>query len=510
MRRLHSMKILWIIILGCMLLIQCERSSQDRTLAIVGEILNNRDSHFYLDTKNYPQKDKALPIGVFDSGTGGLTVLDAIVRFDQFDNNTTAWNKQGDGVKDFQKEYFLYLADQANMPYGIYSAENKVDLLKEHIIKDAQFLMGNRYYTSRDATSHSSDKSPVKAIVIACNTATAYGKTDIEDFVSKAGLDMKIIGVIDAGVKGALESIKRDEDAVVGIFATAGTVSSNGYVNTLSRMTGELNYTGNISAYQQAGIGIAGAIDGDSDYIFLDATSPRDDYKGPTLTSTIAKIDPEIMDRYGFNWENNGMLFNGKQQTPSHLQFNSVENYIAYHVTSLMEKIRNANDDKKLKSIILGCTHYPFYADVFQKNLKRLFNYEEDGSHVYRPYMADHIVLIDPAINTAKELYQYLAEKDLFNQQDLNQSEFYISVANIQNKDVILDASSNFIYDYKYGRNSGMHIEFVKRVPFSNNNIALDVLQRLAQKMPFVYDLIVHFNQTNSKLDEVSPEHRIK
>jgi hypothetical protein len=82
---------------------------------------------------------KALPIGVFDSGTGGLTVLEALLTLDAFNNET---GKPGsDGKLDFSKEYFQYLADQANMPYGNYAAANKTDLLKEHIQKNMQFFL---------------------------------------------------------------------------------------------------------------------------------------------------------------------------------------------------------------------------------------------------------------------------------------------------------------------------------------------------------------------------------
>jgi glutamate racemase len=82
-------------------------------------------------------------------------------------------------------ETFSYLGDQANMPYSNYYKENKVDLLKEHIIK-AQFLLGNKYYDSRSDRTFNEDKEPVKVIVVACNTATAYGKTFIEEFLAKA------------------------------------------------------------------------------------------------------------------------------------------------------------------------------------------------------------------------------------------------------------------------------------------------------------------------------------
>ena len=77
----------------------------------------------HVDAQAIKNNKKALPIGVFDSGTGGLTVLEAILALDAFNNET---GKPGtDGKPDFSKEYFQYLADQANMPYGNYAAENK-------------------------------------------------------------------------------------------------------------------------------------------------------------------------------------------------------------------------------------------------------------------------------------------------------------------------------------------------------------------------------------------------
>ncbi len=57
-----------------------------------------------------------LPIGVFDSGVGGLTVLEAIKAHDRHHNLTGA--DGADGVPDFAGERFVYFGDQANMPYG--------------------------------------------------------------------------------------------------------------------------------------------------------------------------------------------------------------------------------------------------------------------------------------------------------------------------------------------------------------------------------------------------------
>ena len=185
-------------------------SNSNREMPIVEAILHDEESPFYLDAKDYPAIGKELPVGVFDSGTGGLTVLNAIINFDQFDNESKTWTAGGDGTPDLNSECFVYLADTANMPYGVCPQKNKTDLLKEHIIKDAWFLLTKKYYRTAAAESPQTDKTPVKAIVIACNTATAYGKSDIEHLLDLARLDIKVIGVIDAGCRGALGHLAKD------------------------------------------------------------------------------------------------------------------------------------------------------------------------------------------------------------------------------------------------------------------------------------------------------------
>src|SRR5690349_9463140 len=126
------------------------------SLQIEDAILKNQQSFYFVDFKSYPNNLNELPIGVFDSGTGGLTVLDALVNFDEHDNQTKAPKK--DGQLDFRKENFIYLADQANMPYGNYHAVQKDNLLKEHIIKDIQFLLSDKYYPSHVDAKPKTDK----------------------------------------------------------------------------------------------------------------------------------------------------------------------------------------------------------------------------------------------------------------------------------------------------------------------------------------------------------------
>ncbi len=476
---------------------------------IVSTIINDSDSFYHIDMANYPNLDKSLPIGVFDSGTGGLTVLKAIVNYDK---NTNATHEKGsDGQLDFDKESFIYLGDQANMPYGNYSKENKVDLLKEHIIKDAQFLMSNKYYSDANDISVNTDKKPVKVLVIACNTATAYGKEYIEEFLKKANSNLKVIGVIDAGVRGTLASIKKDENAIIGVLATAGTVASKGYHNTILKMKDKNGYTGNIEVFSQGGIGIAEAVDEDPNYFNKNLKKPRNNYKGPSLNGDV-QIDKTLFDVYNFDFEDSKMLCDTeKSDDCSILQINDAKNYVRYHLVTLMEQIRLSKTKNKLKSIILGCTHYPYMTDEIGAILKELYNYKgKDGKYLYRNFMVNDIQLIDPAVDTAKELHEYLKAKKLFNPNgNIKNSEFYISVANKDNKNNRIDADGRFPYDYKYGRNANEIQEYVKIVPFSRANISYDILTRFQKQIPYVYQLMQTFNNTNDKTKNLKEINKI-
>jgi glutamate racemase len=478
-------------------------------LQIIDTILHDTSSYFYTDLNPYKIKNAQLPIGIFDSGTGGLTVMDAIVNFDNYNNINHSYSVYGDSIRDFNNESFIYLADQANMPYGNYGKHDKADLLIEHCIKDVQFLMNNKYYKTADHKNYEKDKSPIKALVIACNTATAYAKEDIEEFINKSGIDLKVIGVIGAGVRAALENISPNKSASIAIMATAGTVSSGGYLNEINNQI-KLNGTNfDLDVYQQAGIGLAGAIDNIIDFIDINARAPRANYKGPSTNNHELQIDSKKLARYNFDWSSNKMLFDGSLEKPSNIQINSIENYISYHLTSLLEQIIITKNASKLKSIILGCTHYPFYTDVFRDKIEHLRNYTENGNYVYQKILEEEITFIDPAIYTAKELYDYLSNEKLFNSGNIEDSEFYISVPNKMNSSVSLDEYGNFTYNYKYGRSVNKIQEYVRRVPFSKNNISSSVADRLSEKIPFTYSLIKLFNENNSKMTFLNASEKI-
>ena len=473
--------------------------------AIDAAILGEVNSFYHVDFETYPEMDKTLPIGVFDSGTGGLTVLDALVNFDGHTNRNL--EKGGDAIPDFISEKFIYLADQANMPYGNYSSEDKTDLLVEHILKDMQFLLSDKYYREAGDTEFQKDKQHVKSIVIACNTATAYGGEFIKEFIDNTGIELKVIGVIDAGARGTLSTFKKDENGSIGVMATVGTISSKGYEDTLLRVKDELGYTGEIQIFNQGGHGIAEAVDEEPDFVNKKSKQPRDDYRGPSLDDPNFAIDKTLMDIYNFDFDHGKMLCDNKDTDDCQiLQINDSENYVRYHVVSLLEKIRNADKPQPLKAIVLGCTHYPYLTKEINEVLDELYNYKKDGKYIYREHMVKNIAIVDPAVNVAEELYVYMKEKNLFNPSgNIKDSEFFISVPNSENTNVEIDDLGRFPYSYKYGRTEGEIQEYVKVVPFSKGNISEETLDRFKNSIPETYQLIEEFTRSSPKtkyLDE--------
>ena len=123
--------------------------------------------------------NKNAPIGVFDSGVGGLTVAREIMR-------------------QIPNERIVYFGDTARVPYGSKS--------KETVTRYARQIV--RFLQTQD----------VKAIVVACNTASAYALDEIEKEV-----DIPMIGVVKPGAKVAAEATSNGK---IGVIATEGTIGS--------------------------------------------------------------------------------------------------------------------------------------------------------------------------------------------------------------------------------------------------------------------------------------------
>ena len=125
-------------------------------------------------------------IGIFDSGIGGLTVLNEIIRL-------------------LPAEQIIYLGDTARVPYGTKSAET----IKRYALEDAQFLI----------------HQGIKLLVVACNTASSISIPSLRN-----KLDVPIVEVIGPGAKKAAATTRLRK---VGVIGTEATIKSDAYANQI-------------------------------------------------------------------------------------------------------------------------------------------------------------------------------------------------------------------------------------------------------------------------------------
>ena len=126
------------------------------------------------------------PIGVFDSGVGGLTVFREIARL-------------------LPGEPLVYLGDSARVPYGTKSAET----VRRYSREAADFLLRRK----------------IKMLVVACNTATAAALPDLQSVLS-----IPVIGVVNPGAEAAVAATRSGR---IGVIATEGTVKSKAYTKAI-------------------------------------------------------------------------------------------------------------------------------------------------------------------------------------------------------------------------------------------------------------------------------------
>ena len=415
------------------------------------------DGHkaFTFDMSAWSNDTRDLPIGVFDSGIGGLTVQEAILSLDACHNDN--YSPGLDGRKDFENERFIYFGDQANMPYGNYPSAEKQNFLKELILKDAAFLLGRRYWRDAAAAAPQFDKPPVKAIVIACNTATAWGMEEIRQATAAWKVPVFVIGVVEAGARGVMEDISSgDKTRTVAVLATVGTCGSKAYPTAIGRATG-LAGKRTPEVVQQGSVGLAGAIEGNPAFLrLLDSKNEAGrTYLGPSVENKNATLNKDALEVYGFDPA--GLL--GDQQVAESIQLNSVTNYVRYDVATLALNHKSSGKASAIDTVVLGCTHFPLVKQEILNAFARLRAYEHNGARPFETVIAENITVIDPAELTAKELFREMARRKLFCQPAAGGNSakdlFFMSVANTKCPEAKTKSDGSLDYDYKYGRQPG-------------------------------------------------------
>lgn len=137
------------------------------------------------------------PLGVFDSGLGGLTVVRAL-------------------RSALPRERIIYLGDTARVPYGTRSADTVI-----------------RY--ARGCARTLTDRG-VKALVVACNTVSAVAID-----LLRAELDLPVLGVIEPGARTAVRAVEslsaREQPPRIAVLGTAGTIASGAYPRAVGQLT---------------------------------------------------------------------------------------------------------------------------------------------------------------------------------------------------------------------------------------------------------------------------------
>lgn len=235
------------------------------------------------------------PIGIFDSGIGGLTVVKAV-------------------RKALPGENIIYFGDTARVPYGIKS----VDTVRQYALQITDFLL----------------KKKVKMILIACNTVSAAAHDDVKTRCGK----IPAIGVIEAGARATVEAGGKH----VGVIGTLATIGSGAYDRALADLDP------GIKLYSRA---------------------------CPLLVPLAEE-----------GWTDNEIA--------------------RLTLKSYLDDLK----DKKLDSIILGCTHYPLFRDGIAEILNE-----------------SHTKIIDSAESIALMATEMLSEKKMLKTDGVGSFECYVS-----------------------------------------------------------------------------------
>lgn len=234
------------------------------------------------------------PIGVFDSGVGGLTVARELMR-------------------RLPREKLLYVADTGRLPYGTRPAA-EVEAFTLQIIRFLQ-------------------EKGAKLVVIACNTATAAGLE-----AARRAFTIPILGVIEPGARLAAEKTRNGK---IGVTATPGTIASGAYVRAIKKI------------------------------------NPALEVYGEPCPEFVPLVEKGVQD--------------------------------VGEARRTAEKCLHPLLEKGIDTLVLGCTHFPFLADIIQT------------------VVGERVALVDPAVGTVAQVEEILREREMEAALDRPEHRFYTS-----------------------------------------------------------------------------------
>ena len=272
----------------------------------------------------------------------------------------------------------------------------------------------------------------MKAIVVACNTATAYGLQDIREAMAAWGIPVIVIGVVEAGARGVLES-KPSADGAIGVLATVGTCSSYAYPKAI---TSTLGLAGRSvpAIVQQGSVALAGVIEGN-----------------PAFPGTAAET--ALRD-----------------------------------VRTLLEIHRNNGGTQPINTVVLGCTHFP----LVQRDIETAFS-TLHADPAWQKLTAAPRTYIDPAEWTARELFRELAKARLRLKDGesclMPADQFFLTIPDPACPGIKLAPDGGLEYGYKYGRTPGQFDrEDTLNIPLTTETLPKTSATLVREKLPLVWD----------------------
>lgn len=471
-------------------LLSCKDEGGERALLpIAQKALTDTASVYYTDLSSYPEDISKLPIGVLDCSVNGFEVVERLLTLDCFDNIT---GKPGpDGIVDFGGENIQFLSDRANGPYGGYIEEGNLDFLKEQVLCNTLFLMGDDFFNLAGDEYRSGYKEPVKLIMVSSPVADLRVLPDVENFLEQSGTGVKAIGVVEAGVQEAVSDVDEDGNLCVGVLFAPDGVSSIEYESMIRKTVG--NTGGKVQVLNQEAVGLDAAIKGDTAYVDTAAVVARGSYEGPVSGVSYNNIDMSLFDRYGFDTRGNALLYPGKGDI-SGVQLNSVENYVRFHLVSMIERHRRSGSRVPISSIILADGSYAQVRGVLEEVMDELYNYRRGGIYLYRSGISPDFRFIDPAECAAVEAYKILRnDHNLALRGDLTRLESFISLPSASLPEDVLNPDGTMKHGFKYGRQCGSEELTTKVVPFAPRYVSPEIMNYIERNNSEVYSLIRNY-----------------
>lgn len=489
------MKNKWISILPLSLMllqlpVSCGREEgTDSVLPIVRKALYDSASVYFGNFGEYPDKLSSLPLGIIDCSVDGFCVIEKFLGMDSFDNITG--EKVPDSIGDFAGENFQIIADAANGPFIGYARHDNRDYQYERLVKDALFLMGGSHYNLSVDNFKSGIKEPVKLIVYASDFSDLEGTSVLNEFLNRTGTGVKAIGVLESGIRDMVDGFAGQDNVCVGILYPSGALSSREYESEVRTVAEKCGFNGILQIYNQEAVGLSDALREDTLYVLPSAKSVRNSYSGPVLGVSYNNIDVSLLDRYRFKMEDHALLLKRHNGAYTDMQLNSVENYVRYHLVSMVERHRRSGSRVPISAILLVDYRYEEVLDIMAQVISELYDYKRDGMYLYRNSLSRDFRFILPIESAAVAAYSILrTDGHLALSGTKSELRPFITWPSSGLNPEYTDSTGRLTDEFKYGRAAGTEDIYTKELPFAPRYVDAKTMMFIENNNPLTYSLI--------------------